>query len=103
MRSSGVTMLELLVVLTILGLILGVSGLALASLRAPREAAFVRVLHEAHARAIRTGRPVLVMLDSSPAPSERPTDRPSVRFLPDGRAVGPGLDPLTGEPLRAHP
>ena len=119
-RRSGVTLVELLVVLTILGLIVGISGLALASLRAPREAALVHALREARTLAIRTGRPVKVALDSLTAgvsdrrftrpplhstavPSDRRFTRPPVHstalFLPDGRAIGPGVDPLTGAPL----
>jgi hypothetical protein len=93
-----VTLVELLVVLTVLGLILGISGLALASLRAPREAALVHALRDARAKAIRTGKPVRIVLDSLPA--YPPTRLPAL-FLPDGRAIGPGLDPLTGAPSNA--
>lgn len=84
MTRHGVTLIELLVVLVLLGLIFTVSGLALASLGAPRESARVRELAAARAQAIRSGRPVLA------AP---------VLFLPDGRALGPGVDPLTGAPI----
>ena len=93
---TGVTLIELLVVLTILGLTFGISGLALTSLRAPRESAVVRRLRENRAAAIRTGLPVRVVLDSPAERSDRPTVRPSVAFLPDGRAIGQGADPLTG-------
>ena len=79
----GVTMLELLVVLTILGLLLGVSGLALTTLKQPRESALMVELRQARAEAIHTGIP-------------RTTHH--VRFLPDGRAIGVGVDPLTGLP-----
>jgi prepilin-type N-terminal cleavage/methylation domain-containing protein len=95
---SGVTLVELLVVLTILGLILAISGVALASLRAPREAALVRALREARAKAIRTGKPVRVVLDS---PTVQQPNRLTAFLLPDGRAIGPGLDPLTGAPSDA--
>jgi prepilin-type N-terminal cleavage/methylation domain-containing protein len=94
-RRSGVTLVELLVVLTVLGLILGISGLALASLRAPREAALVRVLREARTEAIRSGKPVRVVFDTL---SAQPPNRLTAVFLPDGRAIGPGLDPLIGAP-----
>jgi prepilin-type N-terminal cleavage/methylation domain-containing protein len=80
---SGVTLLELLVVLALLGLVLGVSGLALASLREPRESAELSDLRSARAQAIRSAAPVR---------SGR------VLFLPDGRAIGPHVDPLTGAP-----
>lgn len=86
--SRGVTLLELLVVLGLLGVILGVSGLALASLRAPPDAAIVTELRRARGEAIRSGQAV----------TARPPDRPTTLFLPDGRAVGPGVDPLTGAP-----
>jgi prepilin-type N-terminal cleavage/methylation domain-containing protein len=90
----GVTLVELLVVVVILGLISGVSGLAFTSLRLPRESATVHAARVARAEAIRTGRPVALRLDSLPR-------RPVLLFLPDGRAVGPGVDPLTGDYKRA--
>ncbi len=80
----GVTLVELLVVLAVLGVILGVSGLALATLHMPRETDLVLELRAARTQAIRTGAP-------------RTTHH--ARFLPDGRAIGPGVDPLTGAPL----
>jgi len=80
----GVTLVELLVVLAVLGVILGVSGLALGALKAPRESQLMLELREARASAIRSGVP-------------RTTHH--ARFLPDGRAIGPGVDPLTGAPL----
>ncbi len=81
----GVTLLELLVALMLLSVLLGVSGVAVASLKAPRASARVRQIEAAHAAAIRTGQPVSVVVDSS-----------AYRFLPDGRGVGPGVDPVTG-------
>jgi prepilin-type N-terminal cleavage/methylation domain-containing protein len=82
-RSPGVTLVELLVVLALLGLVLGVSGLALASLRQPRESDELRDLRRARAEAIQTG----VARSAG-----------GVLFLPDGRAIGPNVDPLTGAP-----
>lgn len=82
-RASGVTLLELLVVLSILGVLLGVTGLALGSLRAPRESQEVIDLRDARTRAIHFGVPRL---------------EHGVLFLPDGRAIGPSVDPLTGIP-----
>lgn len=86
-RSSGVTLIELLVVLVLLTLLLGVAGLALGSLGAPRETDRVHTLIAARAAAIRSGTGVSVRMDST-----------VVRFFSDGRAVGPGVDPLTGVP-----
>ena len=77
----GVTLVELLVVLTILGLMLGVCGLAFASLRAPGESQGLSEFRRAHVEAIQYGTP-------------RTTHH--VRFLPDGRAIGEKVDPLTG-------
>ena len=80
-RSRGVTLVELLVALALLGLVLGVSGLALASLREPPEAVDIGAMRHARAQAIETGAPRLAH---------------GVLFLPDGRAVGARVDPLTG-------
>jgi len=96
MRRSGVTLVELLVVIAVLGVMCGVSGLALTSLRAPRESDWIRDGRAARARAIREGRPVEL-------PTARPLERPTVLFLPDGRAIGSGVEPLTGTLTRATP
>jgi len=73
----------MLVVLTILGIVLGVSGLAIASLRVPRESQGLLDLRRARAEAIESG---------------APRTAHGVRFLPDGRAIGANVDPLTGTP-----
>ena len=83
-RTSAVTLLELLVVLTVLGLVLAVTGLAIGSLRTPSESELVVDLKRARAEAVHSGAPRIAH---------------GVRFLPDGRAVGPGVNSLTGEPL----
>jgi len=79
----GVTLIELIVALTLLALILSLSGLAVASLRPTPLVEVERSLRAARAEAIRSG--VSVRANS-------------VLFLPDGRAVGVGVDPLTGVP-----
>jgi prepilin-type N-terminal cleavage/methylation domain-containing protein len=84
MRAQGVTLLELIVVLAVLGMVLGVSGLALGSLKLPRESDAIIDLRRARAAAIQ---------------SQAPRTTSHVRFLPDGRAIGTGVDPLTGLPL----
>jgi prepilin-type N-terminal cleavage/methylation domain-containing protein len=86
-----VTLIELLVVLVLLGLIFTISGLGLASLSPSRESVGIRALEAARAQAIRAGVPVGVGGDSA-----------AVLFLPDGRALGPGIDHLTGNPRAAH-
>lgn len=82
--TPGVTLLELLVVLTIIGVVLAMTGLALASLRTPRESQQVSDLRRARSEAIHSG-------------AQRTAH--GVRFLPDGRAIGPGVNALTGAPL----
>jgi len=83
MRAPGVTLLELLVVLTILGVVLGVTGLAIGSLQTPRESQQTIDLRRARANAIHFG--------------ARRTAHGAL-FLPDGRAIGRYVDPLTGIP-----
>jgi len=99
MRRTGVTLLEMLVVLTILGLIFAVSGLAFTSLRAPRESEWVRELRRAREEAIRTGKPVHAKEPLPPSTAHSRLLPPL--FLPDGRALGSGVDPLTGAPHNA--
>lgn len=82
--AQGVTLLELLVVLTLLGVVLGVTGLAIGSLQAPRESEEILSLRRARAEAIHSG---------------SPRTAHGARFLPDGRAIGPGVNALTGAPL----
>lgn len=88
MHASGFTLVETMVVLAILGMMVAMSGLAIVSLRPnPRDEA-LRELARARAAAIRTGNRVVVTHDA-----QRTT---RIVFLPDGRAFGSGLDPLTG-------
>ena|SRR5436309_1208561 len=99
MRRTGVTLVEMLVVLTIIGLMFVVSGLAFTSLRAPRESEWVRELRRARQEAIRTGKPVRATELLPPSTAHHRLLPPL--FLPDGRAIGPGVDPLTGAHLDA--
>lgn len=94
--SIGFTLLEVIVVLAIMGVTLGLGGLALASLKPPRESELSRELRRARSEAIRGGRPVRTVVNRTARPVH-------VLFLPDGRALGPGVDPLTGELRRATP
>lgn len=92
---GGYTLIEVIVVLALIGLVVGIGGLALASLKVPRESEAVRAMRDARTQAIRTGDPVsLTTMASDTGLNERTTHL----FLPDGRAIGPGLDPLTGVP-----
>jgi prepilin-type N-terminal cleavage/methylation domain-containing protein len=91
----GVTLIEMMVVLAILGVTLGVVGIATIGLRPPLESGWRAEFRHARAEAIRTSRRTRASPDSgvnlSPLPSP-------VVFLPDGRALGSGVDPLTGAP-----
>ena len=88
MRShTGFTLIEVVVSLAVFALILGVTALGLASLRQPAQSAALRQMTLARDSAVRTGTVVL---------GER------LLFLPDGRAIGPGVDPLTGAPRAAR-
>jgi len=98
-RLVGFTLVEVLVVIALLGLIFGVSGLAFSSLRLPRESMRIAALRTARGIAIRSGRPVRAVLPGDNAGYRSPL--PAPLFLPDGRAVGPAADPLTGAPLDA--
>ncbi len=91
---KGVTLVELIVLLAVVGLMLGISGLALGSLRPPPASGAIRELEAARAEALRTGRPVVVHVDTV-----------AVRFAPDGSSSGGTImtgglvvtvDPLTG-------
>jgi prepilin-type N-terminal cleavage/methylation domain-containing protein len=87
----GVTLIELMVVLVILGVVTSVGTLAVASLRPSPESKRVEGLSRARAAAARSGHAVTIIVDSGAM----------VRFLPDGRTVGAGMDPLTGDALHA--
>lgn len=79
----GVTLLEMLVVLALLGILFGVSTVALSALKPPSKSDAVLALEHARVQAIHSGTPRTAI---------------GVLFLPDGRAIGPGVDPLTGAP-----
>jgi hypothetical protein len=88
---------ELIVVVGIVGLVFTVAGLAFSTLRPPRDAEWTRELRRAREAAIRSGMPVRAR---SPLPTSTALYRPlPPLFLPDGRAIGLGADPLTGAPI----
>jgi prepilin-type N-terminal cleavage/methylation domain-containing protein len=90
----GFTLVEVIVVIAILGMMAGMSGLAFVTLRAPRESELVRERRRARAEAIATGRPAITGSNRAPRTAH-------VLFLPDGRAIGVGTDALTGAPIDA--
>jgi hypothetical protein len=91
--EAGATVVELLVSLLVMGLLAGMAGLALTMTR-PNEDPVADRLASARALAVRSGRAVSVVADST-QPGGGTGGR--VLFLPDGRAVGAGVDQLTGE------
>jgi len=96
-RYSGFTLVEMVIVVAILALIFGMSGLAFGSLRAPRASARLMALRQARSMAILGGRPARAVLPSDSAGYRSRFLVPL--FLPDGRAVGDGVNLLTGAPL----
>jgi len=84
----GVTLVEVLVVLALLGLVFGMSTLAAGGMRGFGSASTPDAdrIRGARAEAIRKGRPVRL---------ERDSGGPAL-FLPDGRAVASDLDPIAG-------
>ncbi len=81
MHTQGITLVELIVVMAVIGLILSVTGLALGSLKIPRESEEAIQLRRARAEAIHSG-------------AWRTAH--GALFLPDGRVIGADVDPLTG-------
>jgi hypothetical protein len=69
----------------------GVGGLAVASLQLRTDPLESRRLDQARAAAVRSGKAGSLTLEKGVL----------VRFLPDGRAIGAGVDPLTGEVVDA--
>jgi prepilin-type N-terminal cleavage/methylation domain-containing protein len=85
---TGFTLIESIVVLVVLSVVLSTVALGFPSTdRDAPAGSRVEVLHRARVRALISGRPVTA---GGPV-------RP-VLFLPDGRAIGLGVDPLTGTP-----
>ena len=86
----GTTLIELVVVLGILGVLLGISALALTSLRPVADQEARQRIDRARHQALATGVAVMLADDSGRV----------IRLLPDGRALGNDLDPLSGKLLR---
>ena len=95
MNRRGVSLMEMAVVLLLLGLMAGVSGAALWSLRIPSASAEGGLLVAGRGKALLTGVPVLVAERDSAGGGS-----PTALFLPDGRAIGSGIDPILGVTVR---
>lgn len=96
--GGGYTLVEVIVALGLLTLILGVSGVAVASLREPAAAAVNRHFIAARDSALRSGRLVTVTVTIPDTVEYHALRTTHVLFLPDGRVVGGTMDPLTGAP-----
>jgi prepilin-type N-terminal cleavage/methylation domain-containing protein len=83
----GVTLVELVVALAVVGLLSGLALVGFRSLRPEPPGPWVAAADSARAAAIRTGRPA----DLTDTTGRR------VLFLPDGRAIGRDVDPVLGE------
>lgn len=83
----GATLLELMVVLLLLAVVLGLSLPSLGPITEVPHHTRSDSIEVARRLAIRSGAPVVLRLDSA-----------YVRFLPDGRVLGRGFDPISGLP-----
>ena len=83
------TLLELLVTLAVMGVLAGTAAFAFRPFDPPT----ADPLPDGRAEAILERRPRVVISRDTTFLPRRIT---RVRFLPDGRALGPGRDPLTG-------
>lgn len=91
-ERAAFTLVELLVVLVVLGVIAGVSATALPSLlRTQARPSLATRLLAARREAVLGGSAVTMAV-----PDARTGTSRRWRFLPDGRALGPGLDPRNG-------
>lgn len=88
---SGTTLVELLIVITILTVALSVVAMAPQWIGTTRSGAEGDPLVEARLRSVQNGEMVSVLLI---APGDSVASL--VSFLPDGRALGENVDPLTG-------
>jgi len=89
--NAGFTLVELLVVLLLLGILAGVSVAALPRLSRPARPTTQLRLEEARRTSIASGHDVILKIADPVSGAER-----RWRFLPDGRGVGPGIDPRNG-------
>jgi len=88
-RRSGFTLVEVIVVLAVMGISAGLATVAFRSLipESDTEAqSWAGQVRSARRRAVSATTPFVL----------RSADKAPILFLPDGRVVGEGFDPLTG-------
>jgi prepilin-type N-terminal cleavage/methylation domain-containing protein len=88
--TRGATLIELMVALLLMSLLTGLAAATLGTRRPTPRSLHERAFDRARLNAARSGRAVQASAGGAHA-----------LFLPDGRAVGVGLDYLTGEATRA--
>ena len=89
-RPGGVTLVEMLVVLVILGVLATTAGLAFSNARIESKPGKQASLNALRTRAILDEHPVQLRYGD-------PTLETAMLVLPDGRVIGHGVDPLTGQ------
>jgi prepilin-type N-terminal cleavage/methylation domain-containing protein len=98
----GVTLIELIVVIAILGVMAGVATLGLRTVRKTDQVDVATALISAtRDSALRTGRPATTAIPAAALPSGIAV---LVTALPDGRVIAPralGIDALSGRPVHA--
>lgn len=87
-HEAGVTLIEIIVALTIMGLLSGMTTLAMTGLRRPASGAAEQIA-SAQRTAVLGGSSLRLLIEGD-----------TVLFLSDGRAIGRMIDPLRGT-LRA--
>jgi len=85
-NRTGLTLVELLVVLALIGVVLGVAGVSLPEVRTDRISAN-DALAAARRQAVFEGRPVTIQFAESDSVTSG-----LATALPDGRTIGPQLD-----------
>ena len=90
LRTGGVTLVELLVVLVIIGVLATTTGLAFSNARTESKPSKQASLNALRTRAILDEHPVQLRYGD-------PALETAVLVLPDGRVIGDGIDPLTGQ------
>jgi prepilin-type N-terminal cleavage/methylation domain-containing protein len=88
----GTTLLELIVVLALIGILSAMSALGMQAVRPRSGNTWAAGLSHARMLAITGGQPINYRADSIHG---------AVRLLPDGRAIGLDVEPLTGREARA--